>query len=102
MLVLTRKVNESVLIGDDVQITVVEVRGEQVRLGITAPAELAVYRKEIYDEIKRENVRAAHPSQSGLELLSGIMLASPSREGVRAASEADKDKGRRKAEHSGA
>jgi carbon storage regulator len=59
MLVLTRKPHESVLIGDDVEITVVEVRGDQVRLGIEAPRRLAVYRKEIYEEIKEANRLAA-------------------------------------------
>jgi len=59
MLVLTRKVNESIMIGDDVKITVVEVRGDQVKLGITAPKQIAVHREEIFLEIQKENIKAA-------------------------------------------
>jgi carbon storage regulator len=51
MLVLTRKANQSIIIGDDIEVTVVEVRGEQVRLGITAPREIPIYRREIYEEM---------------------------------------------------
>ena len=59
MLVLTRKVHQSIIIGDDVEVVVLEVRGEQVRLGIRAPKEVAVHRKEIYEQIHEENVEAA-------------------------------------------
>jgi len=59
MLVLTRKVNQSIIVGDDVEVVVLEVRGEQVRLGIKAPKTVAVHRKEIYDQIKDENVAAS-------------------------------------------
>jgi len=52
MLVLSRKKNESIVIRDDIVITVVEVRGDKVRLGIEAPREVAVHRREIYDAIK--------------------------------------------------
>lgn len=58
MLVLTRKINQSIIIGDDVEVVVLEVRGEQVRLGIRAPKSVAVHRKEIYEQIQAEN-RAA-------------------------------------------
>lgn len=58
MLVLTRKLNQSIVIGDDVEVVVLEVRGEQVRLGIRAPKNVVVHRKEIYDQILEEN-RAA-------------------------------------------
>ena len=54
MLVLSRQRDETIMIGDDIQITVVDVRGEKVRLGITAPPHVAVHRKEVYDSIKRE------------------------------------------------
>ncbi|MCL2744540.1 MAG: carbon storage regulator CsrA [Planctomycetaceae bacterium] len=54
MLVLSRYRDESIYIGDDVIITVVDVRGDRVRLGITAPANVSVHRKEIYDAINRE------------------------------------------------
>ena len=55
MLVLTRKLNESIMIGDDVKITIVDVKGDQVKLGITAPREVAVHREEVYREIQKEN-----------------------------------------------
>ncbi len=59
MLVLTRKIQQSIIIGDDVEIVVLEVRGEQVRLGIRAPKNVTVHRKEIYDQIQEENRGAA-------------------------------------------
>ena len=52
MLVLTRKINESIIINEDVSVLVVEVRGDRVRLGIDAPKDVTVHRKEIYDVIK--------------------------------------------------
>jgi len=54
MLVLSRQRDESIMIGDDVEITIVDVRGDKVRLGITAPREIPVHRREIYDTIQRE------------------------------------------------
>lgn len=59
MLVLTRKVNQSIMIGDDIEVVVLEVRGEQVRLGIKAPRSVTVHRREIYEAIQQENLRAA-------------------------------------------
>ncbi len=58
MLILTRRVGETVMIGDDVTITVLGVKGNQVRIGINAPKHVAVHREEIYERIKREQ-RAA-------------------------------------------
>ncbi len=54
MLVMTRQTNESIMIGDDVEITIVDVRGDKVRLGINAPREVSVHRKEVYEVIQRE------------------------------------------------
>ncbi|OOF61995.1 carbon storage regulator CsrA [Rodentibacter sp. Ppn85] len=54
MLILTRKVGESVLIGDDISITVLNVRGNQVKLGLQAPKEVSVHREEIYQQIKKK------------------------------------------------
>jgi carbon storage regulator len=59
MLVLTRKVHQSIFIGDQIEVVVLEVRGEQVRLGIRAPKNVTVHRKEIYEQIHEENVGAA-------------------------------------------
>ncbi len=71
MLVLTRKLNQSIKIGDEVEITVIEVRGDQVRLGVTAPRDVAVHRKEVYLQIQQENRAAsAAPEASALDSLS--------------------------------
>lgn len=59
MLVLSRQRDEAIMIGDDVQITIVDIRGDKVRLGITAPTRIAVHRKEVYDAITRENENAS-------------------------------------------
>jgi carbon storage regulator len=66
MLVLSRQRDESIMIGDNVQITVVDIRGDKVRLGIVAPAEIPVHRKEVYDAIQRENRKAAGVSTQDL------------------------------------
>jgi carbon storage regulator len=59
MLVLSRRRDESIIIGEDIQITVIDVRGDKVRLGIEAPASICVHRKEIREAIRRENEEAA-------------------------------------------
>ena len=59
MLVLSRQRDETIMIGDNVEITVVDIRGDKVRLGITAPRQIQVHRKEVYEAIKRENQQAA-------------------------------------------
>ncbi len=59
MLVLSRQRDETIMIGDDVEITVVDIRGDKVRLGIAAPRHIKVHRKEVYEAIKRENQQAA-------------------------------------------
>jgi carbon storage regulator len=59
MLVLSRQRDESIIIGDNVQITVVDIRGDKVRLGIDAPPDITVHRKEVFDAIQRENRKAA-------------------------------------------
>jgi carbon storage regulator len=59
MLVLSRQRDESIIIGDNVVVTVVDVRGDKVKLGITAPREVSVHRQEVYEAIQRENRQAA-------------------------------------------
>jgi carbon storage regulator len=59
MLVLSRTRDETIMIGDNIEITIVDIRGDKVRLGITAPTEIPVHRKEVYDAIQRENRQAA-------------------------------------------
>ena len=59
MLVLTRRIGESIVIDDNIVITVVDIRGGKVRLGITAPVEVSVHRQEVYEAIQRENRQAA-------------------------------------------
>lgn len=59
MLALSRKKDEAIVINDDIEITVIEVKGEQVKLGITAPKSVPIYRKEVYVQIKEANKAAA-------------------------------------------
>ncbi len=59
MLVLSRQRDESIIIGDNVVVTIVDVRGDKVRLGIDAPSEIPVHRREVYEAIQRENLRAS-------------------------------------------
>lgn len=65
MLILTRRIGETVMIGSDVTFTVLGVKGNQVRLGINAPKNVAVHREEIYDRIKREQGEEGIPPQGG-------------------------------------
>lgn len=59
MLVLSRQRDETIMIGDNIEVTVVDIRGDKVRLGINAPKDIPVHRKEVYDAIRRENKAAA-------------------------------------------
>lgn len=72
MLALTRKKGESIIIGDNVEVVVISVAGEQVKLGIMAPKNVLVYRKEIYRQIQDENKKAASPNVKGLSELKDI------------------------------
>lgn len=65
MLILTRRVGETLMVGDDVSITVLGVKGNQVRIGVNAPKEIAVHREEIYERIKKERAgQSANDSDS--------------------------------------
>ncbi|GJQ31056.1 MAG: hypothetical protein HBSAPP03_29400 [Phycisphaerae bacterium] len=73
MLVLSRQRDETIMIGDEIEITVVDIRGDKVRLGINAPTRIAVHRKEVYEAIKSENEQAARlagPEDIALSALS--------------------------------
>ena len=58
MLALARKVNESIMIGNDIEITVLEIKGDQIKLGVKAPKSVPIYRKELYVQIQEENKQA--------------------------------------------
>lgn len=75
MLVLTRKAGEGIIIGDDIKITVIELKGGGVRIGIDAPREMKVHRQEVFDRIKQENMEAAQWDIADLNELSNILNA---------------------------
>lgn len=80
MLVLTRKRDESIIIGDDIKIIVVDVRGDQVKLGIDAPRSIPVHREEIYKEIQEENRRAALTEDADLGAVERVLRKPGSRD----------------------
>lgn len=59
MLVLARRINESIMIGDEIEVVIIDIKGDQVKLGIRAPKRITVHRKEIYEEIQQENIAAS-------------------------------------------
>lgn len=59
MLILTRKVNETIIIGDNIRVSLIEIRGDQVRIGVEAPKNIKVYREEVFTAIQEENRAAA-------------------------------------------
>ena len=73
MLVLTRRSGESVMIGDDVVITVLEVRGDVIRLGIRAPRDIQVHREEIYRELQASNREAASPTADAVKVFADLI-----------------------------
>ena len=77
MLVLSRQRDETIIIGDDIEITVVDIRGDKVRLGVSAPKEITVHRKEVYDAIRRENREAAQVKPEDLSALGKLAPKPP-------------------------
>ena len=73
MLILSRKVNEKILIGDDVVITIIDTRGDQIKIGIEAPKSVKILRHEVFEAIQREN-KAAALSEESLKKLSSLSL----------------------------
>ena len=88
MLVLSRQRDETIMIGDEIEITVVDIRGDKVRLGINAPTRIAVHRKEVYEAIRRENEQAAQFHQAighgDLDVLKRTISPGPARSRARA------------------
>ena len=70
MLALARKVNESIMIGNDIEITVLEIKGDQIKLGVKAPKSVPIYRRELYVQIQEENKQAG--SAVDVEALRGL------------------------------
>lgn len=77
MLILSRKLNERIMIGDEIEVSVVEIRGDQVKLGILAPKSVKVHRREVFDAIQSENRAAAESATTGgldaLDDLGGLL-----------------------------
>ena len=67
MLILSRKVNERIKIGDNVTITIIETRGDMVKVGVEAPKNIKVFRQEIFDAIQKENIAAENTSEENLK-----------------------------------
>jgi len=79
MLVLSRHRDETIMIGDCIEVTVVDIRGDKVRIGINAPTSIAVHRKEVYEAIRRENEEAARCDQGRIEDLALVRPAGATR-----------------------
>jgi len=77
MLVLSRKRDESIIIGDNVVITIIDIRGEQVKLGVSAPKNISIHRKEVYEAIQAENVAASRPEAQNLAGLAQVLKKAP-------------------------
>ena len=73
MLALTRKTGDAIMINNNIEITVLEVRGDQVKIGISAPKEVSIYRKEVYLEIQKENEAAKGISMDDIEALKNLL-----------------------------
>jgi len=69
MLVLTRKKGQSLMIGHDIELSIIDIQGDQVRIGINAPKNVAVHRKEIYEEIRKENLSAIAGKNTDIQAL---------------------------------
>lgn len=72
MLALSRKSNESIMIGNDIEITILDIKNDQVKIGITAPKSVGIYRKEIYLQIQEENKKAMESSSPALDAIAQL------------------------------
>ena len=77
MLILTRKLGESIAIGDGIKVTLLEVQGKQVKIGVQAPGNVAIHRQEIYEKIQQENLHAAGASEQDLTRLTRFLAVKP-------------------------
>lgn len=73
MLILTRKSNESVIIGSNIEIKILEIRGDQVSIGFSAPRNISIHRKEIFEAIQQENLQAVSKDSQGLNAISNLL-----------------------------
>ncbi len=74
MLVLTRKRNQSIMVNDNIELTIIDIQGDQVRVGIKAPKDVKVFRKEVYVEMTQENKEASNVTMDALSLLKNAIL----------------------------
>jgi carbon storage regulator len=77
MLILARRIGESIMVGDQVEISIVDIKGDQVKLGINAPSQVKVYRREVYTAIQEENRAAAAASPERLPRIEGLFEGPP-------------------------
>ena len=73
MLVLSRKINQSIVIGDNIEIMLVDIRGDQIKLGINAPKTVKIFRKEVYEEVENQNREASKSTIEELNILSSFV-----------------------------
>jgi carbon storage regulator len=73
MLILSRRLNECIMIGDEIEISVMDIKGDQIKLGIQAPRSIKIYRKEVYQAIQQENIEAVKAKPAALPSLDGLL-----------------------------
>ncbi len=73
MLILSRRLNECIMIGDEVEISVMDIKGDQIKLGIQAPRSIKIYRKEVYQAIQQENIAAVKAEPAALPDLDSLL-----------------------------
>ena len=74
MLVLTRKRNQSIIVNDNIELTIIDIQGDQVRVGINAPKDVKVFRKEVYVEMTQENKEASNVTMDALSILKNAIM----------------------------